>query len=130
MGGSITAERKRQGKVGLEGRSKVMAKTRSRPYKATKGKSARGFILDSWDKGSLAIESMATGVGPSQSFLPECHCMQQSSTGTADSKKRLPSHQDHLSFIARSSSLLVLARMSTAKLPTWNAEDRLNIFKS
>lgn len=36
------AARRRQGKVGLEGRSKVTAKTRSRPYKATDRKSTRG----------------------------------------------------------------------------------------
>lgn len=36
------AERRRQGKVGLEGRSTVTAKTRSRPYKATERKSTGG----------------------------------------------------------------------------------------
>lgn len=36
------AERRRQGKLGFEGRSKVMAKTRSRPYKATERKSTGG----------------------------------------------------------------------------------------
>lgn len=59
--------------MGLEGRSTVTAKTRSRPYKATERKSTRGFILDSWAKAIRLIKSMATGAGLSPSFLPECH---------------------------------------------------------
>lgn len=62
-GGSITAERERWGKVGLEGRSTVMAKTRSRPLKVAEGKSTRGLILDSWAKAIWLIKRKATGVG-------------------------------------------------------------------
>lgn len=49
--------------MGLEGRSKVMAKTRSRPYKVAEGKSTRGLILDSWAKAIWLIKRKATGVG-------------------------------------------------------------------